>query len=148
MASPRPPIFSLWLIQSHLHAINIRGCLFYYQTLVMIVHVCITCRLNGEKEKWCAEQADEKLLCLPVCTTYYRLQDTEQAKGGRKPKVLALLGVLKSAIVWDSEEPPSLFLIILSIINFYFRCLPKNYWPARLYRLPKQHRLLLLLAAH
>lgn len=41
-----------------------------------------------------AEQADEKLLCLSVCTTYYRLQDTELAKGGRKPKVLALLGVL------------------------------------------------------
>lgn len=66
MASPRPPpIFSLWLIQSHLRAINIRGCLFYYQTFVMIVHVCITRRLNGEKEKWGAEQADEKLLCLP-----------------------------------------------------------------------------------
>lgn len=54
----------------------------------------ITRRLSGEKKKWGAERAVEKLLCLSVCTTYFhRLQDTEQAKGGRKPKVLALLGV-------------------------------------------------------
>lgn len=61
----------------------------------MIIHVYITGRLNGEKEKWGAEWEDEKLLCLSVYTTYFqRLQDPEQAKGGRKPKVLAPLNVL------------------------------------------------------